>query len=549
MTAGRKGNWTMYNSIIVEELLEEKEGERYQFKEAKNRFDSKEAARCCCALSNCGGGKLVFGITDKRPRKVVGSNAFEQPERTRKGLIDALKVMVDFQVYDYQGKRVLVFEVSGRPIGLPIQFEGIALWYEGDSLVPMPEEVRRRIYAEAGVDFSSGICQNAGIGDLDIDCIEKFQKQWVQKSGNNRLLSLSAEQLLRDCAAVTSEGFTYAALILFGKQDALRKYLPQAEIVFEYRSSEASGPANYREEFREGFFSCYDRIWNLINLRNDKQHYQEGFFVYDILTFNERVVREAVLNAISHRNYQMGGSIFIRQYHDRLSIESPGGFPVGITLDNILDRQLPRNRRIAEILALCGLVERSGQGMNLIYELSIKEAKQLPDFSGTDDHFVKITLNGMILDKRMLSVIHQIGEERWETLTTTDFLAINALYHEDTMTEDMKSRLKRLADMGIVEHIGRNRYVLARSLYSAVGKAGTHTRIVGLDRNTNKELLLQHIIRNGSSGTPFRELQQVLPSHNRGQIQVLLREMRSEGKVYCTGKTNGAKWFAKEEIL
>lgn len=175
----------MYNSIIVEELLEEKEGERYQFKEAKNRFDSKEAARCCCALSNCGGGKLVFGITDKRPRKVVGSNAFEQPERTRKGLIDALKVMVDFQVYDYQGKRVLVFEVSGRPIGLPIQFKGIALWYEGDSLVPMPEEVRRRIYAEAGVDFSSGICQNAGIGDLDIDCIEKFQKQWVQKSGNN----------------------------------------------------------------------------------------------------------------------------------------------------------------------------------------------------------------------------------------------------------------------------------------------------------------------------------------------------------------------------
>lgn len=267
----------MYDSITVEELLEEKEGERYQFKEAKNRFDSKEAARCCCALSNCGGGKLVFGITDKRPRKVVGSNAFEQPERTRKGLIDALKVMVDFQVYDYQGKRVLAFEVSGRPIGLPIQFEGIAWWYEGDSLVPMPEEVRRRIYAEAGVDFSSGICQNAGIGDLDIDCIEKFQKQWVQKSGNNRLLSLSAEQLLRDCAAVTSEGVTYAALILFGKQDALRKYLPQAEILFEYRSSEASGPANYREEFREGFFSCYDRIWNLINLRNDKQHYQEGF--------------------------------------------------------------------------------------------------------------------------------------------------------------------------------------------------------------------------------------------------------------------------------
>lgn len=152
----------------------------------------------------------------------------------------------------------------------------------------------------------------------------------------------------------------------------------------------------------------------------------------------------------------------------------------------------------------------------------------------------------MVLDKKMLSVINQIGEERWETLTTTDFLAINALYHENKLTENIKPCLKRLVDMGIAEHIGRNKYVLARSLYSAVGKAGTHTRIVGLDRNTNKELLLTHIRRNGIKGTALKELQQVLPGHNRGQIQVLLRELCNEEKIYCAGKTNGAKWFAKE---
>ena len=80
-----------------------------------------------------------------------------------------------------------------------------------------------------------------------------------------------------------------------------------------------------------------------------------------------------MLNAVSHRNYQMAGSVFVRQYPDRLIIESPGGLPNGISLDNILDRQVPRNRRIAEILALCGLVERSGQGMNIIYETSMVE--------------------------------------------------------------------------------------------------------------------------------------------------------------------------------
>ena len=298
------------------------------------------------------------------------------------------------------------------------------------------------------------------------------------------------------------------------------------------------------EAYKVGFFACYDRVWELVNLRNDKQHYQEGFFVFDIATFNERVVREAILNAVSHRNYQFGGSIFVRQFRDRLVVESPGGLPFGITLDNILDRQLPRNRRIAEILSLCGMVERSGQGMNLMFELSVQEAKPLPDFAGTDDFFVSVTLNGLIIDKAMLSVINKISERGGNLLATEDFLTIDALYHERPLTEKMQARLNRLIEMGIVEHIGRKKYVLARSLYAATGKTGVHTRRVGLDRDTNKELLLKHIRQNNEVGTPFKELQQVLPGLNRNQIQDLMKELKKGGKVFCEGRTSAARWFA-----
>ncbi len=530
----------------VPELLEAKEGEQVQFKEAKNRFSFDDAAKCCCALSNNGGGQLVFGISDKRPRKVVGSTAFEQPERTRMGLIDKLKISIDFRLFEFEGKRVLVFDVQSRPIGIPVQYEGVAWIYEGDTLKPMSEEVRRSVYEETGIDFSATICRSASIDDLDEIAIEKFRNGWIEKSGNKQLAVLPKEQLLFDCGAITDEGVTYAALILFGKSSSINRFLPQTEIVFEYRSSEASGPANQREEFKMGFFASYDRIWELINLRNDKQHYQEGFFVFDIFTFNERIVREAILNAVSHRNYQLGGSIFVRQYKDRLIIESPGGLPHGITLDNILDRQLPRNRRIAEIFALCGMVERSGQGMNLMFELSVQEAKPLPDFTGTDDYFVSVTLNGLIIDKGMLSVINRISESCLEDLATIDFLVIDALYHERNLTEKMVLRLPRLTEMGIVEHIGRKKYVLARSLYAASGKTGVHTRRIGLDRETNKELLLKHIRKNNNIGTPFNELQQVLPGHNRSQIQVLLRELRDDGKIFCEGKTSAARWYAVE---
>ncbi len=532
---------------MIHELLEAKEGEQVQFKEAKNRFDMTEASKICCALANSCGGKFVLGITDQRPRQVVGSGAFDQPERARNFLMDKLKIRIDFLEYDYHDKRVLIFNVASRPCGLPVQCDGTAWWYDGDRLVPMPEEIRRSIYDETGFDFSGSVCAGANLSDLDENAVENFRRRWIEKSGNKRLKTLSVKQLLKDCGAVTDEGVTYAALILFGKHASLGKFLPQAETVFEYRFSDASGPAGQREEFREGFFSYYDRIWDLINLRNDKQHYQEGFFILDVPTFNERVIREAVLNAVSHRNYQMGGSIFIRQYRDRLVVESPGGFPFGISLDNILDRQSSRNRLIAEILGRCGLVERSGQGMNIIYELSIKEAKQLPDFTGTGSNFVCLTLNGIIIDKNMLSVINRIGEEQLEILSTNDFLTINALYHGETLSKTLKPGLARLTEMGIIEHSGRNKYILARRLYAAAGKTGTYTRKVGLDRETNKELILKHIRDNGDKGTPFRELQQVLPNLSRSQIIVLLRELKQNDRIYMQGKNSGARWFIRSD--
>ncbi|MDR1309360.1 MAG: putative DNA binding domain-containing protein, partial [Deltaproteobacteria bacterium] len=288
----------------LEQLLNAPEGEHYQFKEWKTKDSFKDALEVCCALANCGGGKLVLGVTDKRPRKVVGSTAFPQPERTRADLIDKVRVGVDFELYDDNGKRVLAIEVASRPLGLPIQVDGIAWWYIGDSLVSMPEDIRRSIYAERGRDFSAEICDGVTLADLDARAINAFRQTWATNSGNNRISTLSVEQLLRDCDAITDDGVTYAALTLFGTRKAVRKHLRRAEVIFEYRSSEAAGPAAQREEFTEGFFNYFDRIWELVNLRNDKQHYQDRLFVFPISTFNERVVRESLLNAVSHRDYQ-----------------------------------------------------------------------------------------------------------------------------------------------------------------------------------------------------------------------------------------------------
>ena len=154
--------------------------------------------------------------------------------------------------------------------------------------------------------------------------------------------------------------------------------------------------------------------------------------------------------------------------------------------------------------------------------------------------------NKTVVNKAMLSVINRISERGAQLLSTEDFLVIDALYHERPLNEKMQSRLNRLIEMGIVEHIGRKKYILARSLYAATGKTGVHTRRVGLDRDTNKELLLKHIRQNNEVGTPFKELQQVLPGLDRNQIRVLMRELRESGKVFCEGTTSAARWFASK---
>lgn len=275
----------------IKKLLNAKEGENIEFKEAKQRFDFEELAKYACAIANRGGGKIVLGISDKRPRKVVGSSAFAQPERTRNCLMQRLRVKIDFEELNENGLRVLVFTIASRPVGLPVQVNGIAYWRCGDELSTMPAEVLHKIYEESGHDFSADICPQATLDDLDSAAIDKFCEKWAKKANNPRLKTLPAKQLLSDCGIVEEDGITYAGLVLFGKATALRKYLPQAEIVFEYRSSESSGPAAYREEFRDAFFNIQDKIWNLIKLRNDKQHYQDGLFVFDIDTFNEQSTR------------------------------------------------------------------------------------------------------------------------------------------------------------------------------------------------------------------------------------------------------------------
>ena len=537
--------------VQLEAWLQAREDEHLECKEAKNSYEFDKLVKYCVALANEGGGTMILGVSDRPPRRVVGSLAFQELERTKAGLVERLHLRVDAVALQHPAGRVVVFSVPSHPLGVPIQYQGAYWMRSGEELTPMTPDMLKRIFAEAAPDYSAEVCQGAKLDDLDPVAVRRFRSMWLRKAGNKALETTDDVQLLTDAELLVNDGVTYAALILLGTRQALGRHLAQAETVFEYRSSEASGPPQQREEYRQGFFAFEDDLWTKINLRNDVQHFQHGFFMYDIPTFNEVAVREAILNAVSHRDYRLAGSVFVRQYARRLEIVSPGGFPPGITPENILWRQAPRNRRIAETLARCGLVERSGQGMNRIFEECIKESKPAPDFSNTDDYQVSVTLHGDIQDPKFLQFLEQIGRERLAAFTTQDFLALDQIHLEQPISELLRGRLPLLVDQGIIEMIGRGRgarYILSRSLYGFLGKKGVYTRKKGLDRDTNKALLLKHIEDNRAEGSRLQELVQVLPALSLMQVQWLLRELQSKGKIQTSGRARGARWFPGSKL-
>jgi ATP-dependent DNA helicase RecG len=525
--------------------LSARENEHLEFKEARSGFHFEKLAKYCAALANEGGGSMVLGVTDRRPRRVVGSAAFENLERTKAGLVERLRLKVEATELSHPDGRVVVFTVPGRPAGVPISVEGAYWMRAGEDLVPMTGDMLHGIFDENRPDFSAEICSGATLSDLDALAVEDFRRRWHLASGLATLLTCPTEHLLRDAELMTESGVTYAALILLGSKAALSRHLAAAEIVFEYRSSEASGPASHREEFRCAFLLAYDRVWELVNLRNDKQHYLYRFVMHYVSTFAELSVREALLNAVAHRDYRHPGSIFVRQYSRRIEVVSPGGFPKGITTQNILYRQNPRNRRLADAFARCGLVERAGQGTNRIYEECLTQGKSLPDFTDTDAYQVGLTLHGEIADDGFLQFLHQLSEKNIDAKTTQDLLVLDYVRRRGRVPRVLRPWLRKLIKQGVLmsEGLGRGTtYSFSSRLFDLSGRIAA--RSVRPGRAQNKELLLGHITANGETGTRFDELRhEVLPGLSRDQIQSLLKELKEEGVIVAEGTTRASKWY------
>ncbi|MFR4276457.1 MAG: ATP-binding protein [Bacteroides thetaiotaomicron] len=470
----------------IEDLKNLKESEdKVEFKEAKHNFswagsehtEQVERRKCylgyVVALANEGGGKLVMGMKDDIPHEVVGTDF---AEGLTGNLIDEtyarLGIRVRMEELWEDKKRVLIIHVPSRPVGKLLKFEGVPLMRTGESLRNMSDEEMFAILSEQEPDFSAKICEGLTIGDLDDTAIQKMRESYSQKQNNPHFLSLSKEQLLTDLKLLAGNKLNFAALTLLGKREIIQQKLPQSKIVWEYRNTESQIHHDARESIEEPLFIGIDKIWQLINqpALNRKHPIQSGAYIFDLYDFNEAVVREAILNAVAHRDYTITSEVVVKQYPTKIEINNPGGFPKGVTIDNLITvSSTPRNRLITEILEKTGLVERSGQGVDKIFSITLSEGKNYPDYSKSDAYQVSLTLKSEIVDKAFHIFINQYQiSDKEPKLGVEQILALSKI--RDGLFQQLKPEIvTQLEEIGLIQRVSghTNRFTLSEE-YNAL---------------------------------------------------------------------------------
>ena len=254
--------------MTIDEIKNLRETEdKVEFKQAAAQYNydngRKSVLGYVVALANEKGGKLILGVTENPnpPHIISGSLAFNGREgQLEQNIYRDLQIRVRTEVL-YEGtNRVLVIHIGPRPIGKYLTFQDVPLMRVGEDLHPMSQDQIRAILLEQESDFSATICETLRIEDLDTNAITILKEKYSDKQNNKAFLAQSTEQVLSDLELLHDGKLTYAALILLGKREAIRKYLPQCSINLEYRSNPDSIEYDKRDLFTNPYFILIDGI-------------------------------------------------------------------------------------------------------------------------------------------------------------------------------------------------------------------------------------------------------------------------------------------------
>lgn len=494
-------------------MLPKKETLTIEFKSDRNKLQNSDIFDAVVAFANTEGGDLFLGIEDSG--EVTGvhkdhknhttlaafiANNTLPPVSVRAEIIEDIHPVLKISVpKSYNG---IVATISGKVLRRRIKADGTP------ENVPMyPAEFASRLSELRMIDYSAMPVLECSIDDFDPLEIEHLRNVILSYNGERSLLDLSDEDLFKALGLVRDFNGqlvpTITGLLLIGRIDALKCHIPTHTSSFQVLSGT---DVKVNDDMCLPLLSTIDKINTYMDAWNPEQEIEMGLFRISVPDFNKRAFREALVNAFSHRDYSKMGRVRIAINDDGLTIANPGGFIEGVSIKNLLTAEPHgRNPQLADALKRIGLAEKTGRGIDRIYEGSLLYGNPLPDYSNSTPVTVSLFIPRSKPDPQIAKLVSSEQNRLGRPLSLNTLLVLNVLKDmpRSNLTDlaeavnlseiATKAILDTSIECGIVDIYGsgRNRtYILSPKVYSTKSKRIGYVRQVDIDETRYPELII-----------------------------------------------------------
>jgi ATP-dependent DNA helicase RecG len=482
--------------------------------------DMRVAVEYAVCFANAGGGTIVFGVADRtigRANAIHGAKGFDL-DVWRRSIFDAtrpnLTVSVDeLDVPDGTGKLLVVRVPKGTspPYGTA---QGLYKQRVGKNCMPLdPHSFAKAKFVTGVVDWSGQPAEEVKFDDLDPVEIARARNILLKYRPQSDLNKASDNELLIGLGAIRDGLVTRTGFLLFGRESRLSGVCPQHQLHYVHQISETRVARN--DSMKCGLLQIVERIEQAFSgPANPEYEVKVGLFRLRIPAFPIEMVREAVLNALTHRDYLDPGEVLLRHATNMFVITNPGGFLGGITTRNILRHEpVARNRSLAEAFEKLGLVERAGMGRRRIFLPMLEYGKRIPEYE-TDGTRVTLRVYDGAFDERMAILVakwrgegHEIDLDSLLVLThLREHAFIDTISASELLQlsrDNTRGVLDRMAQprVGILERRGKTKaatYHLSKNVAKDLLGKAAYTKTKGLDPIRFQEMVRQFVSDHGA---------------------------------------------------
>jgi ATP-dependent DNA helicase RecG len=537
--------------------------------EERSAITDSELVEAVSCLANARGGLVLVGVEDDgrttgaRPRH----GTYTDPRRLELMIANqtAPACSVECGVVAVDGHDVVVVSI---PPDQPVTATVAGVYRRRASDVHgkpkciafLPHEMQSREASRGAIDHSALVVPQARWEDLDPLELERLRQTIARNAGraDASLLNLPDAEVARALGLAFGGRITIAGLLMVGREESVRQLMPTHEVAFQVMSGLRIA---VNEFYRLPLIRVAEVIRERFDARNEEEELAVGSVSVGVPRYSPAGFREALHNALIHRDYTSLGAVHVQWADGEIEISNPGGFPGEVRLENLLvTAPRPRNPVLANAFKRIGLVERTGRGIDTIFEGQLRYGRQAPDYSRSSVDAVHVVLRGGPANMALTRLV-SARDKPGQRLGVEELLIINAVDSERRVTVGRvaalvqraepvaRSLLERLLESGLLEARDERRervYHFSAATYRALGTPEAFVRVRGIEPIQREGMILQYVASHGRiTRAQTADLCQVGPREARAVLEKLVKR----GDLVVKGERRGSYYEQGAEAM